>query len=344
MADFLPEEIVCNIFAASSKTRATFLVRIETLIGMLREPRFMNSRSRKTIILPLKETLHLIDDNVPSDDTCNLVVSRCYPLKNLLRKHVDASVIGTFMGIVLLGYSDYFILYNPFTCESKKLPNPPPCCNKGGYGFGYGENSDDLKIVRFSEHCNICDVYNFKESSWSSWSTSRYNISIKHAPDVGTFINGFLYWIANVKNTLTVLNVKSNGLSKMNLPFDPHLLGTLNGYLCALHRGSDTNAEFNMWVMKEQNQWSKIYSFKFPLNDTPKVPSYALRILDSGRILMMSLSWSLLIIYDPSEDSYNTLNISLKDGDLGSTPALEFLESLVSPLDICSRGFDKRKN
>ncbi|MFS7938619.1 hypothetical protein Hanom_Chr05g00441861 [Helianthus anomalus] len=61
-----------------------------------------------------------------------------------------------------------------------------------------------------------------------------------------------------------VLDVKDMVLSEMYPPFAiAYHLGTVNGSFCTLHKQYDRS---DMWVMKEQNQWSKIYSFRLPLS------------------------------------------------------------------------------
>ncbi|KAK9052294.1 hypothetical protein SSX86_028923 [Deinandra increscens subsp. villosa] len=329
MAGFLPDDILCNILARlPAKPLLRFRCVSKHWNHMLREPSFMKLRSRKTILLPL-ETLHLVDHN---DDTPDSIVTRRYPLENLLPKHVRAGVVGTFNGVILLRYLNTFILYNPFTCLSMKLPSPPTC-ERGGYGFGYGANPDDLKIVRFRQHYKTCDVFSFNKGLWSSWDTSKYNIFIKFQHDVGTFINGCLYWIAYDRDVLIVLDVKDMVLSEMDLPFkNDHswdLLGMVNGRLCALKFVGYSG--YDMWVMKEQKQWSKIYSFRSPLFNDHMFP---LCNLDGGRIVLGSPK--NLIIYDPLKDLHSTIDVPISNGYFWRMNVLEYVESLVSPLDMCS--------
>ncbi|GJS83913.1 F-box domain containing protein [Tanacetum coccineum] len=153
MGDLLPDDIVRNILAwLPAKPLLRFQGVSKYWNNMLKEPYFMKLRSRRTIILPLREALTLIDDNVPTDDTPHLVLKRCCPLENLWRINAIVWVIRTFNGIVLLAYrSTTMILYNPFTGASKKLPCPPISCTRPGYGFGYGASPDDLKIVRLKK-------------------------------------------------------------------------------------------------------------------------------------------------------------------------------------------------
>ncbi|KAM0060311.1 putative F-box domain-containing protein [Helianthus debilis subsp. tardiflorus] len=256
MADFLHDDIVWNILARlPAKPLLRFRCVSTQWNSMLTEPNFMKFRSRKTTILPQLETLQLIDDNVPIDDTSNSIVSRRYPLENLLRKYQRPQVMGTFNGIVLLPYSRNLILYNPFTCVSNELPCPSSDVHRrGAFGLGYGANSGVLKLVKFRASCQVCHVFD-------------------SVADSGMF---------STRNVLMALNVESMVLSKMYLPFNyPGCLATMNGCLCVLKR-------FNIWVMKKRNKWSKIYSFKLPF-ERP------ICVLGSGRILMERHSSNLII-------------------------------------------------
>ncbi|MFS8032845.1 putative F-box domain, leucine-rich repeat domain superfamily, F-box-like domain superfamily [Helianthus anomalus] len=319
MADFIPDDVLCNIIA---RLPAKPLLRCRCLSKywnhMLTQPNFMKLRSLK----------------------------RCHPYAN---GNGQIKVIGTLNGIVVVRfYANAFNLYNPFTCVSK-YPSPPFYYKKVAYGFGYGPTPDDLKIIRFRQSDTDFDVYTFRENSWSSLSTSKYNTWIKFEQEVGHFINGSLYWIACCRNVLIAVSVKDLVHLEICLPFKINRgwylnpLATINRCLCSLNQ--ITASKFNMWVMKEHDQWSKIYSFELPLNE---IPYHALRILDGRRILMVDPSKNL-IIYDTLKKSYKTFNISMKGVHLWGVHAFEYVESLISPLDMCSsrleqRRYEKQKN
>ncbi|XP_076955916.1 F-box/kelch-repeat protein At3g06240-like [Bidens hawaiensis] len=216
MADILPDDVLRNIFA---RLPAKPLVRLWCVskywYGMLREPNFMKLRSRKTILLTLPYSFHLIDDNVPTDNTSYSVVEGCYPSGFL------KTVIGTLNGIVVLRTdANVFRLYNPLTGVTKLLPYAP------GYhaacGFGYGATPYDLKIIRFKRCSPDIDVYNFKENSWRrrSCNISKLDLRFMQHHDVGHFINGSLYWPGHrYHNVLIAINVKDLVASKICLPF-----------------------------------------------------------------------------------------------------------------------------
>ncbi|KAK1434237.1 hypothetical protein QVD17_11156 [Tagetes erecta] len=330
----LPDDIICNIIARlPAKPLLRFRCVSRYWDRTLREPNFMKLRSRKSIILPFRDTFNLIDD------TSNLIVERCYPFDT---KAFKLTIIGSFNGVVLLAWLEYLILYNPFTGASKQLPRPPSSYQRDAHGFGYGATPDDLKIVRF-RYLGQCDVYNFREGSWSTLSTNYFFIAFEY--DVGHFVNGFLYWIAYNRSMLIAFDVKDMVVSEICPPFKItrgfylNHLGTMDGYLCSLQ--PITNSKFDMWLMKEETQWSKVYSFElvgFPA--LTHVPYYAICILDGRRLLIWNPSSENLIIYDVSKDSYQTLNISIEALDVQEVQALEYVETLVSPSDMC---FQRRR-
>lgn len=129
------------------------------------------------ILLPILP-LHAFDDNVSVDETCHSIVKLSPPFANPLDKEV--TIVGTFKGIVLLVLKDYrytsMVLYNPFTGLTRLVPTPPLPPPRSlydvdilnfVYGFGYGADPNDLKIIKFSTWSNTCDVFSLKMSSWS---------------------------------------------------------------------------------------------------------------------------------------------------------------------------------
>ncbi|XP_076894033.1 putative F-box protein At3g23260 [Bidens hawaiensis] len=213
MADFLHDDIVCNIIARlPAKPLLRFQCVSKSWNRVIKEPSFMQLRSRKTIMIPLRDTFVFIDG------TCNSTVESCFPFGTCRPR---LKVIGTLNGIVLLACYNRHILYNPLTGVCKDLPSPPSC-QRSAYGFGYGANSDDLKLVRIREFNAIYDVYNFRESSWSIESTSEYKIFPKVHRIIGHFVNGSLYWIAYGRSVLIFLDLKRHATFRDVLTFCDH--------------------------------------------------------------------------------------------------------------------------
>ncbi|XP_071736982.1 F-box/kelch-repeat protein At3g06240-like [Rutidosis leptorrhynchoides] len=339
--DGLPDEIVVNILARlPPKPLIRFRCVSKYWQSMLMDPYFMKLRSRKIIVLFLGKTLQFIDINVPTDDRTYSIFECSSPLEQLGLKQTCAQVIGSFNGLVVMVNVNAFVLYNRFTGEFKKLPSPPaPNHWNCGYGFGYGATPNDLKIVRFKLSSDICDVYDFRRNSWSSFNTEIYDIRLFQYP-VGTFVNGYLYWVNTNTSTynkeLIVLSVKDMVLSKRILPCTCNIecLGTINGCLCLLKKITNSS-RFELWVMKEhdiESSWMNTHSFM--LDSIESFNSRILKIMDDGRILMLNRS-EQLIIYDISKSTYKTLKISLGDNySYSSFQCVEYVETLVSPLEI----------
>nr|GEX96894.1 F-box domain-containing protein [Tanacetum cinerariifolium] len=265
----LPDDVIRNILA---RLPTKILVQsrcVSAHWNRLISDFFIKSRSCRKILL-VGPDFHAIEDNGPCGDD---VVKLPYPFecqkKDGVYRYIKA--IGTFNGIVILvvnhhkyvderfkEFASHIILYNPLTGESEILPDPysPFYGNKiHTYGFGYGTTKYDLKIVRFrgltkpDNNWNTCDVFNLKGRSWST-STILIEDAI-FCDDVGTFLNGSLYWCALSK--IVALNVNQMVISEIHLPFtgisrETHL-GTLHGCLWMI-TPTENHVKFNMRVMK----------------------------------------------------------------------------------------------
>ncbi|PWA62437.1 F-box domain-containing protein [Artemisia annua] len=296
--------------------------------------------------------LHALDDNVPTDDMNHSMVKLCSPCEKI--KDKVFTLVGTFNGIVLMVmivkdkrlmkgvYDTRMILYNPFTSESKIVRDPYSPCFKPNhtYGFGYGATTDDLKIVRFRDH--DLDVFSLKTNSWSTSKNFIPNADFRN--EVGTFLNGFLYWIDyNSDMTILALDVNKMAIWRAQLPpyqgsdstYTLPRLGTLRGCLCTIKERD--NSVFDVWVLEKQGVkklWSNICSFSIGLEGNYVNKFHPINILDDGRILMVNDSSGQLIIYDTSKHSYKMLNSSRTFQSLRTLRGIEYVESLVSPSDL----------
>lgn len=356
--DHIPDLILNNILAQlQAKSLLRFKCVSKHWYHLITDPYFMLSRSQRRIFLTMG-TLHLIvDDNVTSDMSQSaLEVS--YPFEHLMINNRRVTIVGTFNGLVLLYYVPYvknftcqMILYNPFTRAYKKLPNPSHSAfgtHYCAYGFGYGTTPDDLKIVMFEESkpifhystpfVNACEVFNLKTSLWSSFEVN--NKYIRFEEPLGTYVNGFLYWISYAKDMLIVFNVKEIELSGIHLPFQRSYectyLGSIHGCLCLLNLNFQ-ETKFDLWVMREQgveDSWFITCSFTFSSDPTSfGMSNRPIWILDNGRILMMNRNHQLLI-YDIWNKSYKMLNVLLSPDDIKAVHGIEYMESQVSPLEF----------
>ncbi|PWA88174.1 ubiquitin fusion degradation protein UFD1 [Artemisia annua] len=234
----MPDEIIQNILG---RLPTKPLLRSRCVSAhwnrLVSDPYFMKAKLRRKILLVAPD-FHAIEDNGPCGDD---MVKLQYPFERRTDVGVrNIRVIGTFNGIVALvvnddkdvgskseskkseNFTSHIILYNPFTGASEIIPDPysPLYNSKCKYGFGYGATKDELKIVRFRNFKDrndtryTCDVFNLKERSWS---TSEILMKdTRFWSDVGTFLNGSLYWLAYKK--IVALDVHEMVISEIHLP------------------------------------------------------------------------------------------------------------------------------
>ncbi|KAJ0704851.1 putative F-box domain-containing protein [Helianthus annuus] len=316
---------------------------------LISDPYFMKLRSRRVILLTYTRPLVVIDENT-------YYVTR---IRHHLQ-HTRVSIVGTFNGIVLLALYDYtcleycqLILYNPLTCASKKLVSMgEPYKPLDGYvfGFGYGATTDNLKIVRFDVFRHLkqevfkYDVFDLKTSSWSKLPQYLTKDFIFTGDKVGRFLNGVLYWmIREPCYRILALNVKEMVFWKTKVPYElMHtwpLLGSIDGCLCMINSGIDVG-RYDLWVSKDQGgveiSWLKAHSFTIRLEPHLRNNSFLFYILGNGKILIANTSSTLLVMYDMFKDSYKTIDLeSCRGYGLHTILPIEYVESLVSPSDMC---------
>ncbi|MFS7986843.1 putative F-box domain-containing protein [Helianthus anomalus] len=316
------DNVLHNIFARlPGKPLLRFRCVSKHWNGLISDPYFMKSRSRRMILSPfLRGHLVAIDDHVPAEDEVHTIVRIRSPLEHHGEGTQVVSMVGTFNGIVLLALTDellccQLILYNPLTRASKillvldgNIYDHPPFV----FGFGYGATEDDLKLVSFKvpdypdRHRYKCDVFDLKTSSRG---TSQYLYRhFQFSGDVGMFINGFLCWTASF--VILALNIKEMVFSKVKLPYGIEyaselLLGSIGGCLCVINKIGTTG--FDVWLLKEECTWMKAHSFTFGLEGNCFKVFNPICILENGKILMTNSSIQL-VLYDTSNDSYKTLN------------------------------------
>ncbi|XP_076900835.1 F-box/kelch-repeat protein At3g23880-like [Bidens hawaiensis] len=230
-------------------------------------------------------------------------------------------------------------------------------------GFGYGATEDDLKLVRFDkpDHPNRFwykyDVLDLKTGLWSM--PQEYpRRDFFFLGGAGLYLNDFLYWLTT--RFVLALNVKKMVFSNIELPLASKgalnacssglPFGTIGGCLCVISKIG--TVRFDVWLMKEECSWMKAHSFTFGSEVNCFKVFNPMCILSNGKILMTNSSLQLAI-YDTSKDSYKMINglATLDDFKRINTMSdfkkmfniyefkhlrsIEYVESLVSPSDIC---------
>ncbi|KAL4570387.1 hypothetical protein LXL04_026039 [Taraxacum kok-saghyz] len=364
-SSYLPDEILHNILTRlPSKALLQSRCVSKHWNRLISEPFFMNSRSRRKLLLSTSRLdLHLIDhdtDNVPviTDDMAHSTVN-FRPLFGGEKGGEHITIAGTFNGIVLLVLHDPLkaadmILYNPLTRALTNVPDPTYPFNNDASSYAFGFGNDELKIIRIEVHESFdgpnwgtFHVFDLKNSVWSSQEfVPAYDFYNDMA---GVFINGFLYWVAfrNFDKVILALDVKKMVFSTLDLPHGCDLMtnfllrnecNTL-WMICRSFIGNN----FDVWVMKDlkgvENSWSKACSLTCNLEDDCLCFGFqyssCIYILDQGRFLMMD-GHGRLFIYDTLKGPRGT-RIGLKDDLLNyrhQVHGIEYVESLVSPSDI----------
>ncbi|PWA36667.1 F-box domain-containing protein [Artemisia annua] len=314
-------------------------------------------RCRRMILLPV-QPFHAIDNTVPYDHIDHLIIKRCSPFGNV------EAFKNQFPG--------HLMLYNPFTEESEMVPDPPLCDHTYftyNYGLGYGTTLDELKIFIISydrrrvNDDTCCHVFSFKDRSWSITSLwdeeyglwyDRYQYEFIH--DVGTFVDGFFYWPVikyGFGRLLLALNIRymifseikfppKHGLKKKkkkkitsNFLFPSIILGTLDGCLCIV---CSNCSKLEVWVSKTHGfveSWEKRYTSTLVSRGNYLYKFEPFTILDDGKIVMLKIP-NQVIILDILNDSDKEVNTVTTPSEISGTQAFEYMETLVSPYDICS--------
>ncbi|KAM0041897.1 putative F-box domain, galactose oxidase/kelch, beta-propeller, F-box associated interaction [Helianthus debilis subsp. tardiflorus] len=351
---YLPEHILQQIFL---RMPTKPLVQLKCLSKQwnrqISDPNFMTLRSRRMIFIPSFPFYAI--DTVTGDKMFKLFC----PLIDPNRYYHEITIVGSFNGILLLNlkysktrFVDYYstryhmILYNPFTGKSKTVPQGS--YDPAGYyvyGFGYGTTSHDLRIVRlkdkFHGKSKSFEVFSLKTWSWSRASELIGDYCIDTIYQ-GIFANGFLYWKAGTNThglpLILALDIKTMVFSEIKVPDGYWLsrLGTYNGRLCMICNQKNADI-YEFRVMNEHGFGESVWMFASWFTPLIIHACTALQfcILDDGKLLMLIPSQKV-IIYDMFNDSYKVVN-ALKSSHLaGWLQAVEYVESPISPLDICT--------
>ncbi|KAJ9562338.1 hypothetical protein OSB04_007498 [Centaurea solstitialis] len=356
----IPDDVLRNILSRlSAKPLMRFRCVSKHWNSLISNPCFMNSRSHRMILMHSGLTgLYAFDPKHQS------VVKLTYPFEHQI---YECKIIGTLNGIVLLVLQKYIygaciiILYNPLTRATKELPGLPlPCCVMAAmtgriYGFAHGNiiTAKASCLCPSSNTYNNCNVFSLKSGSWTTPKTT-FAGGNEFVEKVGMFLNGFLHWIACLLDEfyIVVLDVTEMVVTQMDAP--PlttyycyrrlSVLGMLQGCLCM---SSVWSNGFDVWV-REQSEWSKQYSFALPFYRYGCNNRLDVSILEDGRILVKDEVSNLIVICHLLERYYyifkcaseiGVANIVYyhKHGDYDRVGRpFEYVESLVSPSDICN--------
>ncbi|XP_022013974.1 F-box/kelch-repeat protein At3g06240-like [Helianthus annuus] len=313
MAD-LPDHVITLIFLrVPTKPLFRFKSLSKHWNRLISDPQFIKSRSRRMIFLPGLPFDHAID-NTAAPSMAKLTSPIIYP-----KLYKEITIVGSFNGIffLVLKYCKPLIIEYKWFHDHMILYKPTLGRVQGEY----------------------YEVFDLKTWSWSRPSELiRSNRSWGNCS--ATFANGFLYWNAERREdscpAILAFDIKNMVFSEIEYPDGCYCLGTYNARLCMLCPQVNMDG-FELRVMNEHRSWSTICLFtsSFKSLISHEAALGGLCILDDGKLLM-SKSSKEFIIYDMFEDSYEEVNALTSVVRAGRLHCVEYVESLISPSDVCS--------
>nr|GEV42563.1 hypothetical protein [Tanacetum cinerariifolium] len=244
-------------------------------------------------------------------------------------------IVGSCNGLLCLLVdedADYnMFIYNPTTRRSNLLP----CSERTGsfwgfYGFGYGELSNDYKVIITETDSKMSTmIYSLKTGKWKEIG----HFSCARPLDDGKLVNGVLHWVAGKSKFSDSCKIVSLYLANETygevLQPEYHEgdgyfeLGVLGECLCVLHDYCETRV-VDVWMMKVygvKDSWTKLASIPYPHIWWGQIsaPYY---ISEDAKLLLRF--GPQLVVYDSKDGSSLTIDKECSD-------ACIVVESLVSP-------------
>nr|XP_043617336.1 uncharacterized protein LOC122589154 isoform X2 [Erigeron canadensis] len=325
----------------------------------------MKSRSRRMILLPVQPFYAMNNACGAHGPYCHCNAGSTIMLRSPpgIPEGTKVTIVGTINGVVLLlihrSQGHNMMLYNPFTGAFKILSDPPLENHYSGsyvYGFGYDTlTPHDVKIVRLRAYMDDtnsrsrpCDILSLKNGSWSTpLKLSGDYVFFEYS---GVFVNGFLFWIASDSEhrvLVVALDLKGMVFSEIQLPpnrlFSRFPLGKINGNLCMICYERNSVGYYEVWALNEEDGGTKSWSFvnlsTSILRGRHHNDVSLMCFLDEGKLIQLRRNNRRLVIYNLLND---TQKIYLYSVDLTSLAqvrsplAVEYVESLMSPSDLCS--------
>nr|XP_023928360.1 F-box/kelch-repeat protein At3g06240-like [Quercus suber]XP_023928361.1 F-box/kelch-repeat protein At3g06240-like [Quercus suber] len=249
-------------------------------------------------------------------------------------------ILGSCNGLLCLGIGDNdIIMWNPCIGEYKRLQE---ASGLGSYGFGYDCCNDDYKLVKViprngSDEIGV-DVFSLKTNSWKRVCYGGHSFDL--VDDVGTLLNGSVYWQAKREDTketkfiivsFDLVKEKFRELPKPDSKFaEGPLLGVLGESLCACRSLFGKNVE--VWAMKEEGaevSWIKFATVLLEMEpEYIREYSVPLCFAKNGEAIMLKGGLQL-DAYNLKENGYRRIYISpIGQYEFDGTV---YVESLVSP-------------
>ncbi|KAK3416950.1 hypothetical protein EUGRSUZ_H02694 [Eucalyptus grandis] len=174
--------------------------------SLISDPHFAKLHLQRLILENITPSQKIIKSNplqtidyeaLDSDEVKNHVLVESHDLG----KDEPWGLAGSCHGLVSLAVDDGFLVYNPTTKESRKLPGSDLLAeHEFFHGFGYSSTTDDYKIVQGaffkandgSKEC-VLEIFLLRSGSWR-------RVPSKDVPKLdgaGIYLNGSVHWIVN---------------------------------------------------------------------------------------------------------------------------------------------------
>ncbi|KAH6760332.1 hypothetical protein C2S51_017281 [Perilla frutescens var. frutescens] len=270
----------------------------------------------------------------------------CDSINNDIRL-ASICVAGCCNGLVcILLDGKHFMLWNPSTRMSKKLPAMDHKINRGhitNYGFGFDDLSGDYKVFGIAsffwitgKYEAICKVYSLQTNSWKI--VKKGNVS--PFDKEGKFASGKLHWnrTLGLYWNIVSFDLRSEVCGAVELPscFSDHgfygSMGVLGGCLSML---CDYKSRLDMWVMKQygvKESWDKVVTVPYLHNPERSSFSALFAIGPNGEVLLTY--GSTFVIYYPEDNGFRHCQVT--DLDIFREPNI-YVESLVSVIPYSER-------
>ncbi|XP_057797415.1 F-box/kelch-repeat protein At3g23880-like [Salvia miltiorrhiza] len=247
-------------------------------------------------------------------------------------------IVGSCNGLVCLVSNKQFVLWNPSTGISKKLP-PYVDDYKTRYiyydscGFGWDESSGDYKVFAATTTTRSARAtamtYSLKRDSWKevkgwdSWKKTNGISILGDGMRMGMLASGSLHWemCDTDRRGVVAFDLKREVIGAVELPECSEgfrwLIGVIGECLLAYYMLEDSSC-VDIW-MKKKESWEKVVVLDQKCN--PLHISPALAPFWGGGFLLIKIGNFLVFC----GKGFSNL-VSLKDSDV-------YIESLVSPLE-----------
>ncbi|XP_057797591.1 F-box/kelch-repeat protein At3g23880-like [Salvia miltiorrhiza] len=269
------------------------------------------------------------------DKSENQVVELDFPISH-------NSIVGCCNGLVCLVRNRQFVLWNPSTRISKKLPHLDDLDDYDDYGdnrafdscgFGWDESSGDYKVFATATVCAwnrsdngkaIAMMYSLKRDSWKevkgwdSWKKTNGISILGDGMTMGMLASGSLHWEMCDRRGVVAFDLKREVIGAVELPECSEGcrwlgIGVIGECLSAYYRREYSSC-VEIW-MKKKESWEKVVVLDqlcYPLHISP-----ALAPFWGGGFLLIKIG-NLMFFYGKG--------IRVMVSDI-------YIESLVSPLE-----------